>query len=83
MLDLTRPNRWHLFWIALITRRDAMPDAADVNTKAMDVLYAYARVCVQHRFGLHAGVVGVLGDECREGVMEGWRRLFGVARHEA
>ena len=80
-MDLSHPNRWHLFWMALVTRRDAMPTSANVNRKTMDVLYAYARVYMAHRFGLHAGMMGMLGgvDEGGRGrVVEGWRRLFGV-----
>ena len=81
VMDLSHPNRWHLFWMALVTRRDAMPTSANVNRKTMDVLYAYARVYMAHRFGLHAGMMGMLGgvDEGGRGrVVEGWRRLFGV-----
>ena len=68
--DMHTPNRWHLFWAALVERRDAMPDG-----KAFDVLHAYHRAIAPHAHGLHAGMQEVVRGQ--DEVMRGWRRMYG------
>jgi hypothetical protein len=78
VLDLQTANRWHLFWIGLVTRRDTMPSTATKGAQkhAFDVFHAYASQRFgQMRFGLHVGMMGLLGDGCRDLVVEGWKRL--------
>lgn len=76
VVDLKTPNRWHLFWVALVARRDAMPDSGTVPQKHFDVLHAYARVYASHRYGLHGGMVTLLGEHESSRVMEGWKGMF-------
>lgn len=79
VLDLASPNRWHLFWIGLTTCRDTMPaDPKGTTQRAFDVFHACAsQRFAQMRFGLHGGMMALLGDACRKTVVDGWKGLYG------
>lgn len=71
------PNRWHLFWMFLATRRDLLPESKRKRDAwACDVLHAYSRVFKRHCYSLHAGMMPLVAGPQRDRIVRGLEALF-------
>ena len=77
ILHLDVPNRWHLFWVGLVTRRDTLPPAKkSKQEQAYNILHVYAQRFRRMRFGLHGGMFPLIETSQRQLVLDGWKHLF-------
>lgn len=71
--DVGTPHRWHMFWAAMVRRRETLPKG-----KAFDALYAMHQTQTTHATDLHAGMQALTGEAVWPRVEQGLRRLLGV-----